>query len=103
MNATAAQAVRLRELYALNIRVTAEIAQIEAAIHNEIEALRRAREAAKKKGIKIKQAVAECGTDGGYYRHIRTTKTPPCDACKLAHRIAEAIREQARRERDGAA
>lgn len=29
--------------------------------------------------------IAECGTDGGYYRHLRITKTEPCAPCKKAH------------------
>lgn len=29
--------------------------------------------------------VAKCGTDAGYYRHLRRTKTEPCEACKRAH------------------
>lgn len=28
---------------------------------------------------------AKCGTDGGYYRHLRITKTEPCEACRQAH------------------
>lgn len=31
------------------------------------------------------QAPAKCGTDSGYYRHLRTTKTEPCGPCKAAH------------------
>lgn len=31
---------------------------------------------------------AKCGTDGGYYRHLRRTKTDPCDDCKHAHAVA---------------
>jgi hypothetical protein len=32
---------------------------------------------------------ALCGTTGGYYRHLRTTGTEPCGACKAAHARAE--------------
>ena len=35
-----------------------------------------------------RQPVAKCGTDGGYHRHLRITKTTACDACKAAHREA---------------
>jgi hypothetical protein len=39
-----------------------------------------------------KQVEAACGTDSGYYRHLRGTKTvpksKPCEACRLAHRAA---------------
>lgn len=31
---------------------------------------------------------AKCGTDSGYYRHRRTLKEEPCDACKAAHAAA---------------
>lgn len=41
---------------------------------------------------------AECGTEGGYYRHLRITKTPTCADCRLAHNHAENLRRQARRE-----
>lgn len=43
-------------------------------------------------GERFKQAEAACGTDSGYYRHIRGTKTSPkskpCEACRLAHNAA---------------
>lgn len=42
--------------------------------------------------------VAECGTDGGYFRHLRgnktTPKSPPCDACKKAHAAVERARSE---------
>lgn len=41
---------------------------------------------------------AKCGTEGGYYRHLRITKTPTCEACRLAHNHAENLRRQARKE-----
>jgi len=28
---------------------------------------------------------AKCGTPGGYYSHLRHTKTTPCEPCKAAH------------------
>lgn len=42
--------------------------------------------------------VAQCGTDGGYYRHLRRTHTPPCPECKAAHAAAEKARYRPRRE-----
>jgi WhiB family redox-sensing transcriptional regulator len=35
---------------------------------------------------------AECGTDSGYYRHIRFLDQPACDKCIQAHRDYEAAR-----------
>ena len=37
--------------------------------------------------------VAVCGTDSGYYRHLRQTATPPCDACRAAHAVANRRRD----------
>ncbi len=37
---------------------------------------------------KPKHPPAECGTDAGYYRHLRVTFTPPCDGCRVAHSAA---------------
>ena len=31
---------------------------------------------------------ALCGTDSGYYRHVRQTFTEPCEACRQAHAVA---------------
>jgi hypothetical protein len=31
------------------------------------------------------RAIAECGTDGGYQRHIRL-REEPCEACRMARR-----------------
>jgi hypothetical protein len=39
--------------------------------------------------------VAECGTDAGYHRHLKVTKTSPCEACREAHKVKG-------RERSGA-
>lgn len=33
-------------------------------------------------------ATAQCGTDAGYYTHLRRTYTPPCDDCRAAHNAA---------------
>lgn len=43
------------------------------------------------------EPVAVCGTDAGYYRHRRTNNEDACDACKAAHRDAEATRKKRRR------
>lgn len=40
---------------------------------------------------------AKCGTDGGYYRHKRTTYTDPCEPCKEAHRAYERHRKAVKR------
>ena len=40
---------------------------------------------------------ARCGTDSGYFRHLRTTLTEPCDACRQAHADAENARTARRR------
>ena len=48
-----------------------------------------------------KRQPAKCGTDGGYYRHLRKTKTPPCAWCKRAHATAE--RERSERARKAVA
>lgn len=41
-----------------------------------------------------RQTKARCGTDGGYYKHLRGTKdrapSKPCAECKEAHRIYQA-------------
>ena len=78
-----ADAHRLMRLYDLRAKVEAEI--------KRVESLRRRRP-------RPKQKVAACGTDGGYYRHVRTTKTPTCDDCKAAHSAYETGRAQRRRK-----
>lgn len=37
--------------------------------------------------------VARCGTDAGYYRHLRYTFTEPCKACREAHAFAHRARK----------
>lgn len=69
---------RLLGLYKLRAQVDYEIAQLEA----------------QRIGIRPKAPVAKCGTDGGYYRHRRTLKEAPCDACRAAHSKATREREQ---------
>lgn len=39
-----------------------------------------------------KKRVAVCGTDSGYYRHIRTLSEPACLACRNAHSDATRAR-----------
>lgn len=36
--------------------------------------------------------VARCGTDAGYYRHLRYTFTEPCQACREAHAMTHRLR-----------
>lgn len=48
---------------------------------------------------KTRRQPAPCGTDGGYYRHLRRTKTAPCDDCLYAHRVAERVRRLQRAEK----
>lgn len=40
--------------------------------------------------------VALCGTEGGYYRHLRTLRETPCDECRMAHRFQERLRKARR-------
>lgn len=46
-------------------------------------------EASRARSRKRRRPTAKCGTDSGYYRHIRGSKTEPktepCDACRKAH------------------
>jgi WhiB family redox-sensing transcriptional regulator len=41
---------------------------------------------------------ARCGTDAGYYRHLRNTRTEPCRPCIDAHTAANRGRRQIRAE-----
>jgi len=84
---------RIEALLNLKEKIEAEIAQIANEIRGESEALGRARAAARAADVSIpRRRKALCGTDGGYYRHRRTLKEAACEACKLAHRVAEAER-----------
>ena len=71
---------RLVELTALRARIDAEIATLEAAL-----------EPSRKRGVP-RRPPAKCGTDGGYYRHVRTLREPACRECLDAHRDYEARR-----------
>jgi hypothetical protein len=103
VTAITSRAQRLVQLYGLRLRILREIAEIEAAMANELAAVNRARTAAETAGVPIsRRRDALCGTDGGYYRHRRKHKERACDACKLAHRVAEQVRRE-RREAESAA
>ncbi len=41
-------------------------------------------------------SVAACGTDAGYYRHLRYTFTPACDACREAHATYQRVNRPSR-------
>jgi hypothetical protein len=79
---------RLAELRLLQARIEDEIRWLEGTIRGE----------------RTRLATALCGTDGGYYRHVRGNKTTPrskpCTPCKVAHRVAE--RERAARRQEAA-
>lgn len=42
--------------------------------------------------------VALCGTEGGYYRHLRTLNETPCEDCRTAHRMNERLRKARKRK-----
>ena len=42
----------------------------------------------------------ECGTDSGYYRHKRKLKEAACEACIVAHRVAQRTRKGQRARED---
>ena len=58
--------------------------------HTEKQRMRMARS-------RTRAAVAECGTDAGYYRHLRQLMTVPCDLCRRAHADAWLRRKWRRR------
>lgn len=92
---------RLTELYRLRSQVDQEIRAVEDALVRLATARQKAIEA----GIRYRKRhrlIAQCGTDGGYYRHRRTLREPACEECKAAHRIAEAMRARRRQERQSA-
>lgn len=47
-------------------------------------------------------AVAACGTDSGYYRHLRQLKDTPCADCRAAHSVAEVARLKRKEANDAA-
>lgn len=87
-----ARAERLSKLYGLRAAIEEEIHDIEASMVNEAEMVRQAREQHRPRA-----SVAPCGTDSGYYRHLRRTKQPACPACLAAH--AAVTRERAARKK----
>ena len=89
---------RLVYLYALQKRTNDEIIQLEQQAEDEANAIRRARQAAHASRAKLTRKAALCGTDSGYYRHRRKFNEEACQACKLAHRIAERVRTQNKAE-----
>ena len=44
-----------------------------------------------------------CGTDAGYHRHLRVTKTEPCAECRKAHALMEQIRAARKKKAANAA
>lgn len=71
---------RLAQLLTLRRRIDGDIKRVETRIDRG--RIRR----------RPRRQRATCGTDGGYYRHLRTTNTPACEDCKAAHRVAERVR-----------
>jgi hypothetical protein len=84
------RAARLVKLYELRGALDDEIHDIEAAMANEVAFVKAARESSNSKA-----RIASCGTDSGYYRHLRRLKQPACPACLAAH--AAVTRERAAR------
>ena len=93
------RALRLIDLYKLRRSVAAEIVRLELEIENEYAAIRRAKGLAEQLDATVPRKRSLCGTESGYSRHRRQLKEPACDACKLAHSMAEKMRAQRRRER----
>lgn len=70
---------RLEDLYALRRRVNDEIAAEKRAIAAAFPAT-----------VKTsRRPTAKCGTDGGYFHHLRVTRDRPCIPCKRAHATVE--------------
>lgn len=86
------RAARLVKLYELRATLDEEIHDIEANMANEAELVKRARAAHQRKA-----AIAPCGTDSGYYRHLRKAKEPACPACLAAHALVTRKRAAARK------
>ena len=90
---------RLVELHKLRDQLDMEIRGLEAAMVRAALAAEKARALNIKRRRNRKRKIAECGTPSGYYRHRRTPGEPACDACKMAHRVAEQIRVEKQRKR----
>lgn len=89
------RAQRLAKLYALRKQIEEEICDIETSMAAEMEMVR---QAAREARIKPRR----CGSDSGYYRHLRELKEPACPGCLEAHRDAERRRKAAREQRGAA-
>ncbi len=85
---------RLDQLYTLRAKIdhqiATEVGRLEAAAKTQRERLA---------GLD-RAGWAECGTDGGYYRHRRTLHEDACPACKRAHSRAESERAERRAARE---
>jgi WhiB family redox-sensing transcriptional regulator len=55
-------------------------------------------ERARRQMQKARKAVAECGTESGYYHHHRIAHDDPCEACRKAHSEATTRRRGRRTE-----
>lgn len=53
------------------------------------------REIARARGVRSRAERASCGTEAGYYRHLRTLGEPACAECRGAH--SRAVSDRAKR------
>lgn len=91
---------RLNDLYQ-------QLADIEEAIEHHVRTLEREAISERERlevtraetAARSRSKQARCGTDSGYYRHIRRLREPACDACLTAHRTAESARRRRAIER----
>ena len=81
---------RLDQLYTLRAKIDHQIATEVGRMEAAAEAQRERLAGLNRRGW------AECGTDGGYYRHRRTLSEDACSACKRAHSRAELDRVERR-------
>ncbi len=82
---------RLDQLLALRHRIDGEIDRL---LYQQAMAL----QVARRRVRRTRKPVAECGTDPGYFHHLRQTKDKPCGDCKAAHARAERLRVAHRRD-----
>jgi hypothetical protein len=93
---------RLDDLHAQRAAIDADIAVEVALLEAEAQHQRdRLRAIVMSQGRRL-TVVAKCGTDAGYYRHIRTLREPACEGCLLAHRRYERQRSARKRLRESA-
>lgn len=99
------QVDRLARLYSLRQRLESEIGALENMLASQESAVRllqakylntRQPGADRDRAGRRRQAI--CGTDSGYYKHIRRLKESACEPCRMAH--AEAERDRAARARN---